>query len=286
LFAGSIAASSDLRPWFENCDFTVAWMKDEERTLSTALKNCGVREMRIRSPFSPELKAKHQSDRFLETIDEPAADLTLEGQIRLPSGLVEQGRAYLERLGVSTGRPIMLIHPGSGSRRKCVKPEVLASVIELVLREGIQLVILEGPADRDSVAGLVKQTSAALAIVGGLDLSLVASLLAHAHIYIGHDSGVTHLSGLLGVPTLALFGPTDPDRWAPRGSHVTVLRAAPCACPSWEYVDACLEKSCLTLSSKEILDACRKFGGLIDATPRNPSQCALFPSGPYARVPR
>ncbi len=41
--------------------------------------------------------------------------------------------------------------------------------------------------------------------------------------YIGNDSGITHLAAALGTPTLALFGPTDPAQWAPRGPHVRIL---------------------------------------------------------------
>ena len=39
-------------------------------------------------------------------------------------------------------------------------------------------------------------------------------------LYIGNDSGITHLAAAVGTPVLALFGPTDPEVWAPRGPHV------------------------------------------------------------------
>ena len=52
----------------------------------------------------------------------------------------------------------------------------------------------------------------------------LAAILAQAGVYVGNDSGVTHLAAATGAPTLALFGPTDPAVWAPIGERVRVLR--------------------------------------------------------------
>ena len=54
------------------------------------------------------------------------------------------------------------------------------------------------------------------------DLYELACWLARAGIYIGNDSGITHLAAAVGTPVLALFGPTDPAVWAPRGTHVRI----------------------------------------------------------------
>jgi hypothetical protein len=61
----------------------------------------------------------------------------------------------------------------------------------------------------------------------------LACWLARARLYIGNDSGIAHLAAAVGTPVLALFGPTDPATWAPRGSNVRI------AC--WE--NACWDKS-------------------------------------------
>ncbi|MEO7653285.1 MAG: glycosyltransferase family 9 protein [Bryobacteraceae bacterium] len=51
----------------------------------------------------------------------------------------------------------------------------------------------------------------------------LACWLAGARVYIGNDSGISHLAAATGVPVIVLFGPTDPAVWAPRGPSVTVL---------------------------------------------------------------
>ena len=56
------------------------------------------------------------------------------------------------------------------------------------------------------------------------DLYELACWLAGARLYAGNDSGITHLAAAAGAPVLALFGPTDPAVWAPRGANVRVYR--------------------------------------------------------------
>lgn len=56
------------------------------------------------------------------------------------------------------------------------------------------------------------------------DLGDLAAWLAGARLYIGNDTGITHLAAALGVQTFAIFTTTDPARWAPRGENVMVLR--------------------------------------------------------------
>ena len=50
----------------------------------------------------------------------------------------------------------------------------------------------------------------------------LACWLARARLYVGNDSGITHLAAAVGTPVLALFGPSDPAVWAPRGPNVRV----------------------------------------------------------------
>ena len=56
------------------------------------------------------------------------------------------------------------------------------------------------------------------------DLYELACWLARARLYVGNDSGITHLAAAVGTPVLALFGPTDPKVWGPRGPNVRIVR--------------------------------------------------------------
>jgi len=65
--------------------------------------------------------------------------------------------------------------------------------------------------------------------------------IAHAAVFLGNDSGPTHLAAQLGVATVALFGPTDPRRWAPVGPRVTILKPDAPADMDWLGVDGAVE---------------------------------------------
>jgi len=58
---------------------------------------------------------------------------------------------------------------------------------------------------------------------GNLSLPRLAAVLEHA-IFIGHDSGISHLAAAVGANSILLFGPTDPNVWAPINENVRVLR--------------------------------------------------------------
>jgi ADP-heptose:LPS heptosyltransferase len=70
------------------------------------------------------------------------------------------------------------------------------------------------------VARLVRTVPAPVA--RDLPLRVLAALLSSSRGFVGNDSGVTHLAAAVGAPTIALFGPTDPRMWAPRGPSVLV----------------------------------------------------------------
>jgi ADP-heptose:LPS heptosyltransferase len=132
------------------------------------------------------------------------------------------------------GRPVVAIHPGSGSPAKNWPAERFAMVAQrLVQDRGVDVMLISGPADDDTIRAVVGKTGDNRTThLHQPDLGMLAAMLATCAAYLGNDSGVTHLAAAAGTETLALFGPTDPRIWAPRGSHVTVLSGcascAPC----------------------------------------------------------
>jgi ADP-heptose:LPS heptosyltransferase len=231
-------------------------MQDLDGKLSETLKAVGVREVIVRSPFSADIRATHQRDRFLETINETPSDDEGDVLLTVTEHLLHLGRACLEAAGLSTGQSLVVIHPGSGSVHKCVAPVTLASVVIAVQASGAIPVVLEGPADREPVERLLTLRVDSPIVLKGIDLQTVAGVLAQARLFVGQDSGITHLAGLMGLRLVALFGPTDPARWAPCGAHVTVVQGAPCFCRSWDEVSQCQEKPCLDVRQDDLVARC------------------------------
>ena len=120
------------------------------------------------------------------------------------------------------------IHPGSGSAAKNWPADQYASLVDRLHAEyGLASVVLGGPADAEALVVLHDRPGQPPAAeLVERPLLVVAALLGRAAAFLGNDSGLSHLAGLLGVPTLALFGPSDPTVWAPLGPRVRVLRSA------------------------------------------------------------
>ena len=256
LFAGGDSITGHAQTWLEDCDLVIGWMQDLDGKLAKTFKTAGAREVIVRSPFSTAIRETHQCDRFLEAITESPFNEGGDVLLAATESLYRLGQACLEGVGLAIGQPLAVIHPGSGSAHKCVASETLASVVIALQTSGATPVILEGPADREPVERLLRLCVNPPIVLKGLDLLTVAGVLAQVRLFVGQDSGVTHMAGLMGVRTVAIFGPTDPARWASRGAHVAVLQGAPCLCRSWEEVGRCEEKPCLDVSLDHLVALC------------------------------
>lgn len=257
LFGGSVEAGSDMWDWLTRCDLAVAWVGDEGGILDGVLRRYIQGSVTVCSPFSNLLASVHQSDRFLDALGEASRECSQPAALQLPHRLLELGRARLREVDIDPDRGIILLHPGSGSPFKCAKPETLAEVIDCLRQDGWNLALLEGPADHVPVVEVMRLVKEPVIVLRDLNLGSLAGVLATTDLFVGHDSGVSHLSASLGVDTLALFGPTRTERWSPLGTHVTVVRADACRCPNWDAVRRCVERPCLGISPRALLDICR-----------------------------
>ncbi|HVN85017.1 MAG TPA: glycosyltransferase family 9 protein [Candidatus Binatia bacterium] len=115
----------------------------------------------------------------------------------------------------------VLIHPGSGAERK--NWEGFAMVVEHLRASGASVAVVLGPAESERTL-----PSRNVATVRDANLRQVAALLRRAALYVGNDSGVSHLAAAVGTRSLVLFGATDALRWAPMGA--TIIEAVD-SCP-------------------------------------------------------
>jgi heptosyltransferase-3 len=131
----------------------------------------------------------------------------------------------------------IVIHPGSGSPRKNFPPGFwLAFLARMphkpLLRNTRKTLILLGPAEEGLQTFFAKRVSESLEVVSTPPPEALVSLLERAFLYVGHDSGVTHLAAMLGTPTVAVFRKDNLSLWRPLGRSVRAVLAskAPEAC--------------------------------------------------------
>ena len=161
----------------------------------------------------------------LQVPSAPSATPILE----IPSTKQREAEALLSR----RGRPLVAIHVHGGRAVKQWEPEKFARVAsELAQRRQATIVLTGGPDDRPlvrQVAGVLP-ASRVLDVSNLTDLMSVAAVLARCDLVITGDTGPMHVAHAVGTPIVAVFGPSDPRRYAPRGPRDRVVRIdLPCA---------------------------------------------------------
>lgn len=114
---------------------------------------------------------------------------------------------------------LTILHAGSGSTSKNWRTERFAELGRRLEDDGHQVVWLRGPAELDPE----ETVPSPFPSIDRPPLATLAATLARARLFIGNDSGVSHLAAATGAPTLVLFGPTPAPVWRPDGPRVQTV---------------------------------------------------------------
>jgi ADP-heptose:LPS heptosyltransferase len=209
----------------------IAWGSDPDGVLADALRGRGAADPLIAPSQPPAGAPVHVARHLVRTLAPLGVpDLSpVLPELRLPAEIERQADAILTQTGLEADA-YAVVHPGSGAPGKNWPAERFARVIDaLRAQHGLATLLLAGPADDEVVRRVAASLERPVPVVQNGPLLVASGLLRRARLFLGNDSGLGHLAGLLGVPTLTLFGPTDPARWAPLGPSVQVLRHQPLA---------------------------------------------------------
>jgi ADP-heptose:LPS heptosyltransferase len=144
----------------------------------------------------------------------------------------EQILRSIQARGVGAARPAspagVVVHPGSGSPAKNWPAERFLELIARLQGNGETVRVLMGEVEDERwPKELIARFADVATIVRPQSYVDLMNELLSARAFVGNDSGPAHLSGILGVPSLVLFGPTSPARWKPLGPRVIALHAEP-----------------------------------------------------------
>jgi ADP-heptose:LPS heptosyltransferase len=120
----------------------------------------------------------------------------------------------------------ILIHPGSGAARKNWPPEKFLQLIEKLRADGRAVKSVLGEVELEQwPKELISRYESINEVVRPKNLLELFAQLAAASAFVGNDSGPSHLAGILGLPTVSIFGGTsNPVHWKPLGPRVRVLQ--------------------------------------------------------------
>ena len=145
------------------------------------------------------------------------------------------------------------IHPGSGSRKKMWSIFNFIEIEKALKSEGMQPEFILGPAEQYLSEVFESTPGRSHRVIHFFsDLIELVSALKNVGGFIGNDSGLTHLAAFLGIPTVAIFGPSDPQRWKPAGRSVAIIRPLIECTPCFERdSNICQTMECFTKTSPE-----------------------------------
>jgi len=135
--------------------------------------------------------------------------------------------AALARLGaLGAAAPRVLVHPGAHEVSQRWAPEKFAEVIARLTESVAAACLLAGGPGEEAIVRRIADLTADAIPLGSLSVRELVGVTGACDLFIGNNSGPLHVAAALGVPTLSVMGPTDPARFAPRGSANVVLRLA------------------------------------------------------------
>jgi heptosyltransferase III len=179
-------------------DDIVSWYGSNRPEFRAAVAELGL-PFRFLTALPDETRGVHAADFYLEQA------LSLMGRER---GEIACPTLWTESVPSNEG--FVVIHPFSGSSRKNWP---LKRYRELAERLAAQLPVRWCAGPDEPLEGAIRFD----------DLYELACWISSATVYLGNDSGISHLAAAVGAPVIALFGPTDPRVWGPRGPSVRVV---------------------------------------------------------------
>jgi ADP-heptose:LPS heptosyltransferase len=237
----------EIKQYLKQFERVIIFGTKGEETLVKSLKIIGIKEV-FRIDTFP--------DRGIHVIDHQATILASMGirvVDKIPRLIIKDeehklAKSFLLQCGIEKNIPLIFLHPGAGSEKKSWPPERFAQLARNLYETlSAKLAVIEGPADKTQTEEFYTHLQTVpTEKITSLPLRTIAAIMKCGDCFIGNDSGITHLSAAVGIPTISLFGPTNPDVWGPRGEHVRILKddvgCSPC---DPERLRSCTRQRCL-----------------------------------------
>ncbi len=179
------------------------------------------------------------------------------GLLKAPNasnGSLLQSIEYPDQRSESYDPKRIILHPGSGSRKKNWPLQNFLRVESILRSYNFNPEFILGPAEIFMAEDLQKESDRTRCIHEIDGITELSCLLKTSGGFIGNDSGVSHLAAFLGLPTVTVFGPSDSQRWKPIGRAVKAVWSEPDCSPCFETDKTdCDEMECLLRITPEMV---------------------------------
>lgn len=263
LFVKQTQMPASLSGLFDSIDLIVSFALGNDQNFRENLKAAGARKVICHDSFPVENSGTHMVDHFLKLSD----SLGISRADNIPKIFLKEedvrlGNNFLEKRIGNLGKLLVALHPGSGSWQKNWPVDRFAALIHWLRDEmDVNIIIVSGPADRENVKKLKMLVQTDYILADRLPLPTLAAILQQCHLFIGNDSGISHLAAAMGIKTVAIFGSTDPRLWAPRGRQVKILyRESLCSPCLPETRKNCFSQRCLdTVKVEDVIHEIKRY---------------------------
>jgi heptosyltransferase-3 len=170
--------------------------------------------------------AQHRIDRDLEALKSLGIQASSkELQLRLTPEEANSADELLDQLGVQRSQSMVILQPGARYWFKAWPPERFAELGDrLMAQHGCQVLIGGSDQDIDIAQEIQRMAKRSPIIMAGrTTIKQFAAIAKKSALFVGSDSGAMHIAAAVGTPVVAMFGPSNPREWGPRGGPVEVL---------------------------------------------------------------
>jgi heptosyltransferase-2 len=228
--AGFFSRNNDLDKelvtYFGSFQQVISYLYDPDGLFEANLRRCGVKHLISANPIATD--GDHAARQLARPLEKLALYLEDHAVTLRPSESdFADARAMLHSLGIDLERQTLIVHPGSGSAKKNWPAEKWSELMHNLRgrRPEMPILIVGGEADAPVLKQMRAEFGAEVPIVTSPSLPVLAAMTALCGFFAGHDSGVSHIAAGAGAQAVLLYGPTDPDVWAPANPGVRVIRA-------------------------------------------------------------
>ena len=202
---------------------------------------------------APENNPPHESMRLAQLLSGwqiPLPD-SWEAEIRSDPVLAKAAEAILPE------KNAVVCHVASSQKKKEWPLAQWAEFYQLATAAGYPVIFTTARGEREEalMADLKKLAPAAKILPAISELPLFLAVLSRAAAFIYGDTGPLHFAAGLGVPTISLFGPTSPARWAPTGAQHRVLTGGECVCVGHSAICQAARHCLAEISPQQVLAA-------------------------------